>query len=374
MRADPGDRAAEWLQAWDSQGFHRTATEGDEAGADWLTAEAERMGAQVDNELFALDRVEQVEASVVVDGIPVEGLKMFDSPDTDPGGTDSVHVVELAPPAVYGREFRDLRTGMTNGAIVVVTTGDRPGLALLNAESFVSPFGPPVLQVSSSEAERITSASTKRVTIASRRTSTIGRNVVVTVPGTDPSLKPLVVMTPRSAWWQSTSERGGGLVCWLHVLRALIVSPPRPTVVMTANTGHELGHIGLDDFLARRPGWEQPDGATWVHFGANLGATDGRLTIQSSSEELRSAMATELVNAGNPADGVSPEGTVPYGETRDIHLAGGRYVTLVGTNPLFHLPDDRWPHAVNVDSVARIAQAATRVVLSLARQPRSRSN
>ena len=186
-------------------------------------------------------------------------------------------------------------------------------------------------------------------------------------PDTDPSLKPLVVMTPRSSWWQSTSERGGGLVCWLHVLRALMVSPPRLTVVITANTGHELGHIGLDDFLARRPGWEQPGGATWVHFGANLGATDGRLTIQSSSEELRSAMATELVNAGNPVDGLSPEGTVPYGETRDIHLAGGRYVTLVGTNPLFHLPDDRWPHAVNVETVARIADAASHLVFSLTR-------
>ena len=57
MPADRGDRAAEWLQAWDSQGFHRTATEGDEAGAGWLTVEAERMGAQVDAEVFALSTV-----------------------------------------------------------------------------------------------------------------------------------------------------------------------------------------------------------------------------------------------------------------------------------------------------------------------------
>src|SRR5712671_5214020 len=32
--------------------------------------------------------------------------------------------------------------------------------------------------------------------------------------------------------------------------------------------GH--GHLGLDDFMARRLGWERPisdGGATWIHFG-----------------------------------------------------------------------------------------------------------
>jgi len=40
------------------------------------------------------------------------------------------------------------------------------------------------------------------------------RNVVVTIYGAGPRRAPVVVMTPRSSWWQSTSERGGGLVCW----------------------------------------------------------------------------------------------------------------------------------------------------------------
>ena len=65
-------------------------------------------------------------------------------------------------------------------------------------------------------------------------------------------------MTPRSSWWQSTAERGGGLVCWLESLRALVASSPVCDVIFTANSGHELGHLGLDDFMRRRPGWEQP--------------------------------------------------------------------------------------------------------------------
>jgi hypothetical protein len=62
-------------------------------------------------------------------------------------------------------------------------------------------------------------------------------------------------------------------------------------VIFTANSGHELGHLGLDDFMVRRPGWERPiseGGATWIHFGANIGAADGELSLQSASDDLRS--------------------------------------------------------------------------------------
>ena len=178
-------------------------------------------------------------------------------------------------------------------------------------------------------------------------------------------------MTPRSSWWQSTSERGGGLVCWLETLRALIVSPPACDVVLTANSGHELGHLGLDEFIARRPGWDLPPargGANWVHYGANLGAIGGRLSVVSNADDLRSLAVAELTQAGQAPDAIAPATLVPSGETRDIHRAGGRYLTLVGSNPLFHLPQDRWPHAVQVGAVARIASAAARLVVALTRR------
>ena len=136
-------------------------------------------------------------------------------------------------------------------------------------------------------------------------------------------------------------------------------------MVFTANSGHELGHLGLDDFIARRPGWEQPGGAVWVHYGANLGATDGMLTLLSNDDDLRAITAQLLKQAGQPPDVLAPNTQVPSGETRDIHRAGGRYVTLVGSNKLFHLPQDRWPHAVDTPTVARIAAAAASLVSAL---------
>jgi hypothetical protein len=172
-------------------------------------------------------------------------------------------------------------------------------------------------------------------------------------------------MTPRSSWWQSTSERGGGLVCWLASLRALLAAPPDCDVVFTANSGHELGHLGLDDFIARRPGWDQPDGAIWVHYGANIGATGGALSLLSADDALRTLMAAELARAAQSPPVIAPKTHAPSGETRDIHRAGGRYITLVGSNPLFHLPQDRWPHAVDVPAIARIATGAAKLVVAL---------
>ena len=175
---------------------------------------------------------------------------------------------------------------------------------MLNAEQFRQPYGAPAIHLSSEARETIMAAVARGAPPGWSRTSTRtparASNVVVTIGGRDPEGPPLVAMTPRSSWWQSTAERGGGLVCWLESLRAVMATPPARNVVFTANSGHELGHIGLDDFIARRPGWDRPGGATWVHYGANLGATGGKLTLLSNDETLR-ALTRQTPDASGSA-------------------------------------------------------------------------
>ncbi len=384
--SDEEARAAGWLRAWDSHGNHRTATAGDEAGAGWLAGVARGMGASVAFESFAVSRIDVDVAFVEVEGERIPGEKMFDSPDTpdgrvmalasagsglsDPGQGD-VHIVELPPAAVYSPDFARFRRESTNKAIVVITKGETPGLALLNAESFNAPFGPPILQASSTAGPRLVAAARQgsafRVSVRSRRVATQARNVVVAIAGRDRGRSPLVVMTPRSSWFQSTAERGGGLVCWLECLRALRANPPGRDVVFTANSGHELGHTGLDAFLAGRVGWDRAGGASWVHFGANIGASAGQLFIQSNADDLRALFAGELARAEWPANRVAEKSVVPSGETRDIHKSGGHYLTLVGTNRLFHLAADRFPDSVDVRAIARIAEGSAAAVVALSR-------
>ncbi len=372
-------RAAAWLRAWDASGTHRTGTAGDAAGAAWLAQAATALGASVAVEEFALDRIDPIVACLQLGGVRFDGVPVFDAPSTGAGGISGtlgtvgsdapIAVAELSPHSVYTGEYRAVRDNAAHAGLVIVCQGAQPGLGLLNAERFRQPYGSPAIHLASQTREAIMSAiasGTPACLVAhSACTPARASNVVATIAGRDPSRPPLVVMTPRSSWWQSTSERGGGLVCWLESLRAVIRARPACDVVFTANSGHELGHLGLDDFIARRPGWEHPGGAIWVHYGANLGATDGSLTLLSNDDDLRAITVQLLKRAGQPPDVLAPNTQVPSGETRDIHRAGGRYVTLVGSNKLFHLPQDRWPHAVDTPTVARIAAAAASLVSAL---------
>ncbi len=371
-------RTSTWLAAWDAQGTHRTATAGDETGAAWLASEAGRLGGRVEIERFALDRIDPIHGFVEIDSQQIQGVGMFDAPDTPAGGIEGlastpsgaglVALTDLSPLVVYTAGFGQMRRSTPARAIVAVTQGGAPGLALLNAEAFRQPFGPAILQVPSEAGAMLAAAFARgaafRVVVETRRVPAQARNVLVTVPGRDPARPPVVVMTPRSSWWQSTSERGGGLVCWLEALRALIAQPPACDVVFTANSGHELGHIGLDDFIERRPGWRTA--ATWVHYGANIGATASRLAVVSPNKDVRALVSAAFTRGDVPA-ALAPEDTVPNGESRDIHRDGGRYFTLVGSNPLFHLPQDRYPDAVDIDAIARIAAASAQIVVALTR-------
>jgi hypothetical protein len=381
---DAETRAVAWLTAWDSQDAHRTGTTGDEAGARWLAREAAALGAKVTNEAFALDRLDPVTCFLELDGRRIPAVPAFDAPATDAEGVtgtlnlsgheDAIVAAKLSPRSVYTGEYDRLRRDIGHRALVIVCTGDRPGMGLLNAEGFRDPYGAPTIHISSEASETVLAGAARaapaRIVALSRYIPAAAHNVIVAISGVGRSSPPVVVMTPRSSWWQSTAERGGGLVCWLESLRALIAAPPACDVIFTANSGHELGHLGLDDFMARRPGWERPiseGGATWIHFGANIGASDGVLSLQSASDDLRLLTEVELTRAGQAPDVVAPKTLVPSGETRDIHRAGGRYVTLVGSNPLFHLPQDRWPHAVDAEAVTRIAAAAAAMVVKLTR-------
>ena len=381
---DATTRATAWPTVWDSQGIHRTATAGDQVGADCLMREAAGLGVVPAVETFALDRLDPIDAYPEFDSTRVPGVSVFDAPATGGDGVagilgpvdaeTSIAVAELSPLGVYTPDYEGLRRNPVHRGLVIVCKGARPGLGLLNAERFRHPYGAPAIHVSSEAKEVVLAAAARRaparLVSKNHRTPAHARNVVVMISGRERARTPVVVMTPRSSWWQSTAERGGGLVCWLESLRALIASPPRYDVVFTANSGHELGHLGLDDFMSRRPGWERPvaeGGAIWVHYGANIGAVGGELSIQSASDDLRALAAAELTRAGQAPDHIAPKTLVPSGETRDIHRAGGRYLTLVGSNPLFHLPQDRWPHAVDTGAVARVAATAARLVVRLTR-------
>ena len=367
------------IRAYEEQGFHRTGTDVDRRSGDWLADAVRQIGVEPAREEFLLSRVDPVDASLVVNERRIEGLPLFDGGFTRPAGIAgalgsleseaSIGLAKVPPNASESGVLGDARRQQRHQAIVVVTSGLRPGFCPSNADSFLDPFGPAVLQVASEEAAFLAGCARQGtqvlLTAHVERVQAQAFNVVAVVPGTDRSLAPLVVMTPRSGWWWCASERGGGLACWLEIMRAVHDAKPARDVLFLASSGHELGHLGLDTFIARRPGLV-PAAKAWIHLGANIGAAQGPgNTLQASDDAMESLMAEAMTRAGLRIDRRHPRGAVPRGEAANVH-GGGRYISIIGSNDLFHNTRDRGPDVVDLAVIERFAGAFATVATSLA--------
>jgi hypothetical protein len=372
-------RIGSLIRAYEAQGFHRTGTEVDEASGHWLANEVRQIGLEPTREEFSLSRVDVVAASLAVEGRTIEGLPLFDGGFTGAAGIAGtlghldhaapIGLTETAPNAQEAGALGDARRHGTRQAIVAITRGACPGFCPSNADSFLRPFGPPVLQVASEAASFLHDCARRgaqvRLTAHVERRPAQAFNVVATAPGADKSRAPLVVMTPRSGWWGCASERGGGLVCWLEIMRAVHAARPAREVLFVASSGHELGHLGLDAFMARRPGLV-PAAKAWIHLGANIGAAQGPGNhLQASDDDMAAMLADAMTQAGLCIDRRHPIGTMPRGEAANVH-DGGRYISIIGSNDLFHNMSDRGPDAVDLAVIERFAGAFAKVAITLA--------
>lgn len=365
-------RASRWLEAWDAQGWHRTGNPGDHLAADWLVSEARAMGAEASLLQYKLDRLEPVVGRLEVDGEVIEGLPLFDAPlkadirgQLGPAGSAAaIGIARFEPEGSSAAPMRELRMQTSHAGLVIITSGLHPGLSPVNADHFGRPYGPPALQVSSAHADLLEAAALRGASalLAIKVKPIVATSfvVVVKIPSRGPARgAPIVILTPKSSWWQSTSERGGGIVCWLECLRVLIASSPSRDVLLVATSGHELGHLGLRHFLAANPTLAAD--ALWLHLGANIGAPGGSMKVLSPSDEL-----LELFSKGLGSSRSNTTGFEPRSEIREVHRAGGKYVSLVGTSDWFHHEDDRWPDTINLERVASIAEATAVAVRELA--------
>ena len=372
-------RIAGYISDYDAQGIHRTGTEVDLKSAAWLSELIKGMGLEAKLNPLPLERINILKAQITVEGRQLEGVPMFDcGAYTDSKGitgklggindSDADIGVGLVPPLPSddgAARFTEARKTRGFKAMVSITTGpsDSNGLFLMNAFQFSEPFGPPVLQVSTRDGEWLQEAvragKTATVIVHAERVATEAFNVETRVEGTNPTLAPLVVFTPRSGWWQCASERGGGIAAWLELVRAMQQVRPERDVLFIANTGHELHHLGMNHFLASHPTLLN-EAFAWIHLGANFAAADNTAMVISSDETLKD----DFVQAVPGIDMHADVGR-PFGEAIPIYENNGRFISIGGTNPLFHAPEDRWPDAVNLDQTTRIVEGLIALVTNL---------
>ena len=141
---------------------------------------------------------------------------------------------------------------------------------------------------------------------------------------------------------------------------------PARDVLFVASSGHELGQLGIEIYAQRRPELIKHSRA-WIHFGANIGAAQNPgNTIQASDDEMERLLTERMQAAGIGINRKVPRGTVPGGEAGVVHRGGGRYMSIIGSNALFHNPLDRGPDAADPAMIARFAEVFTSVAKTLA--------
>ena len=373
--SDSAGRTRSVIEAYEKQGFHRTGTAVDKASGQWLSEEVRRAGLKPRLEPFTLSRVDLVSATLTAGDRRIEGIPLFDGVFTDAAGVggrlgEEISLQETAVNAADTGSLGDARRQGKFRAIVCITRGARPGLCPSNADLFRQPFGPPVLQVASEETAWLRNLAQQRsevhVTAEVRRVHAEAFNVTARIAGGNSALPPLVIMTPRSGWYTCASERGGGIVCWLELMRILQNPRPARDILFVASSGHELGHLGINAFVDRRPGIVK-NSVAWIHLGANIGAAlDPGNTVQASDDEMEALWTQAMTGAGLPILRRVPRGTVPGGEAEVVHRGGGRYASAIGRNAMFHNPDDRGPLVVDPQAVSRFIGALTVLATRLA--------
>ena len=368
------DRIANVIAAYSAQGIHRTGTDIDTASAHWLANEVETIGLTPALFSFEFDRFVYESGTIEVGNAVIEGIPCYDCPPqsstitgqlgTPDGGGDIVVVTNQAR-----ENLNELRNNSSCKALVLVTPAHMSanGIALLNAEQFTNPMGIPVLQASNEQGALLQQLSSEdneaTLSISASTEAATGINVGTTIVGRQPELAPLVVMTPRSSWWRSASERGGGIAGWLEIMRLLHARGSDRDVIFTANTGHELGHTGYDYFVAEHPDLESAAHA-WLHLGANFAAKDGKVRLQYSDDEIQILAQTAATLAG-VRDYDEVLGRRPGGEAKAVYDAGGRYLSIIGDNPLFHHPTDIWPEAVDLDKAVRCCDMLNAIAVTM---------
>ena len=235
------------------------------------------------------------------------------------------------------RALEDARPATPRHLAVTDDRHVRIGLALLNAESFHA-FGPPVLQVGSEHrTARRRSGQRRPHAHQLRAEPRRGEQRASTSP--DETRHCGGRHHAPVGWWHSTSERGGGIALWLDLLAHFSAHPPRRPLVFTANTGHELGHVGMQRFLDVEEALVRAH--CWVHLGANFAAPPGQIRIRASSAALAGWTVpwNERVAVGARTEVEHPTAR------RETFMRGKVHTPILGSNSLFHHPEDRGPTA-----------------------------
>jgi hypothetical protein len=362
------------LSDWEAFGWHWTGSPAQKASAEWLAQSASSAGLRCEVQTFDVDVLSVATCVVQDEHHAAVGLPLLNHAATPSSGLSGklalppaegeIALLALPPQAHVEQAIATnltAKSGAAYSGFVIVTTGAAPGLAPLDV--LAKPMPLPVVQVSSDALSWLSAAADRNATVTMvadfARDSGTGQNVIAIKRGLDINATPMVVATSISGWGPCVGERGGDAAVWLQVAAALAESPPQRGVVMVALSGDELGGVGRDAFNHRFADLA-PHAIGWLELGANLGARYSTVQIEADESPLGEILARR----------VTLEGVRFERRKSSPDNAPERVVTRVGIKaspaPLFHLPGDRLPGAVDLRALGSIGAACAKTVVEFA--------
>ncbi|PSO21875.1 hypothetical protein [Bradyrhizobium sp. MOS003] len=376
-----------------SFGLHRFGSAGDRATADWIAGEMKQASLDVSFQPVVLGRQYVVEqASAEAAGTSVEATPFWWPPQ------DRASFRLSAPLArdgdVAGKILwlelpfdRGAYLGPTHRAAIADAAARKPAAILLmignpaddrfayNVTQEDAPWPVPVIVVGARSKAPFERALASGAAVSfdvkgHYERDVTGRNVIAEIGvGRGPTV---VVFTPMTGWYSCVCERGPGIANFLALARTVAAEKWPAHFVFVATAGHEIGHGGMELFLAH--GAPAPkDTLAWIHFGSSnacYGFAEGARTDRPEEERYlvlsRSAVAlTDEAFVKVAAKRLVTEKQA-VGELRDVHAAGyANFLGMAGRHRTFHTPSDELAGTGPeiLEPVARAFVAASRKIV-----------
>lgn len=355
---------ASYIKSYSDLGNHMTGSVVDKKTGVWLKKQLQSFGYQPVLYPYHFKRIIPIKSVLKINHQKYVGFPTFDGGFTSEKGIhgrlcllgQKCDIVVMPIPSTVlkmgGDVFHNLRAEDSYKAIVAITLGGSPGLALLDN---VGPKNSkiPVLQVSSLYQNQLLAAAEKKeiatLILSAKKKVSTAYNIVAKWPGMKISHSPILVTTPVSAWTNAADERGAGIACWLMLAKKVQQLKPERPVYFIGFSSHELGFDGFPKLYKQKPGIFK--GAIgWLHIGADLGGYPKMpLRIATNHIELTGGIRNIAHQAGIKKYAIDNhfQGEPGIAMKNDqlqlpivlIASAGNRY---------FHMEKDRWPHAVNM--------------------------
>lgn len=358
----------EFIQFYSQQGNQRTGSAADKRTLSWMEKLLKNDGYQIKFQSFPFIQTTQSKATItfkMLDYRTLEGMTLYNSEATHSDGLAAqlgevdqhgyvpiFHYFVMLPNENATRElirnnhreFAELLSSNKYPAVVVITQANKRGLAPFNI-NLHNYYHIPIILLSSSFGNLLETEAkiNKKVFIKAenKQKESVGYNLIATLKGKNPNLKPLIIMVSRNTWWRGSAERGTGIAAFLAVAKKISFLHPQRSVIMVAVGGNELGHLGYSQFLREYKSLVNAAYA-WIYIGANIaGQPPSALSIKTNDRKLYHRIENILTMQGFTNAMVAMKSS-------NIKIP---FVSFAGfTNECYHLRCDKWPTTVSIDN------------------------